>query len=163
MTLEALDNISCDIEPVADSHLANKAYVDAAVAAGAGTASVSGDSVVSIPAHSLISCDIEPTEDAHLVNLRYCEHVPVGSFFGFFVCGLAELDHGAEVVQFKACKADSSSDALHPDLAELALSVAHHLHIRRRGEACDFREFAPRESGNALTLLVVVQQILAKV
>ena len=73
MTLEALDNISCDIEPVADSHLANKAYVDAAVANGAGTASVSGDSVVSIPAHSLISCDIEPTEDAHLVNKGYVD------------------------------------------------------------------------------------------
>ena len=73
MTLEALDNISCDIEPVADSHLANKAYVDAAVAAGAGTASVSGDSVVSIPAHSLISCDIVPTEDAHLVNKAYVD------------------------------------------------------------------------------------------
>ena len=73
MSVEALDNISCPIAPVADSHLANKAYVDAAVAAGAGTASVSGDSVVSIPAHSLISCDIEPTEDAHLVNKAYVD------------------------------------------------------------------------------------------
>lgn len=73
MTLEALDNISCDIEPVADSHLANKAYVDAAVANGAGTASVSGDSVVSIPAHSLISCDLAPTDDAHLVNKAYVD------------------------------------------------------------------------------------------
>lgn len=73
--MKTLDNISCDIQPVADSHLANKAYVDAAVAAGAGTASVSGENVVSIPAHSLISCEIEPTDDAHLVNKGYVDAV----------------------------------------------------------------------------------------
>lgn len=71
--MEVYDNIACESAPVADSHLANKAYVDAAVANGAGTASVSGDSVVSIPAHSLISCDIEPTEDSHLVNKAYVD------------------------------------------------------------------------------------------
>lgn len=71
--MQVYDNIACESAPVADSHLANKAYVDAAVANGAGTASVSGDSVVSIPAHSLISCDIEPTEDAHLVNKAYVD------------------------------------------------------------------------------------------
>ena len=73
MTIEALDNIACESAPVAESHLANKAYVDAAVAAGAGTASVSGDNVVSIPAHSLISCDIPPTDDSHLVNKGYVD------------------------------------------------------------------------------------------
>ena len=73
MVIEALDNISCDIDPVADSHLANKAYVDAAVANGAGTASVSGDSVVSIPAHSLISCNLAPTDNSHLVNKGYVD------------------------------------------------------------------------------------------
>ena len=71
--MQVYDNIACESAPVADSHLANKAYVDAAVANGAGTASVSGDSVVSIPAHSLISCDIEPTEDSHLVNKAYVD------------------------------------------------------------------------------------------
>ncbi|MBR2692907.1 MAG: hypothetical protein IKE69_01715 [Thermoguttaceae bacterium] len=70
---EVLDNISCPIAPVADSHLANKAYVDAAVASGAGTASVSGDNVVSIPALSLISCGLAPTEDSHLVNKAYVD------------------------------------------------------------------------------------------
>ena len=71
--MEALDNISCPIAPVADSHLANKAYVDAAVANGAGTASGSGDNVVSIPATSLISCGLAPTEDSHLVNKAYVD------------------------------------------------------------------------------------------
>lgn len=71
--MQVYDNIACESAPVADSHLANKAYVDAAVANGAGTASVSGDSVVSIPAHSLISCDIEPTDDSHLVNKAYVD------------------------------------------------------------------------------------------
>lgn len=70
---EVLDNISCPIAPVADSHLANKAYVDAAVASGAGTASGSGDNVVSIPATSLISCGLAPTEDSHLVNKAYVD------------------------------------------------------------------------------------------
>ena len=69
---EVLDNISCDIAPVADSHLANKAYVDAAVA-GNGTASVSGDNVVSIPAQALISCAIAPTENSHLANKAYVD------------------------------------------------------------------------------------------
>lgn len=73
MSVEALDNISCPIAPVADSHLANKAYVDAAVANGAGTASGSGDNVVSIPATSLISCGLAPTEDSHLVNKAYVD------------------------------------------------------------------------------------------
>ncbi len=70
--MQVYDNIACESAPVADSHLANKAYVDAAVA-GNGTASVSGDNVVSIPAHSLISCEIEPTDDAHLVNKAYVD------------------------------------------------------------------------------------------
>ena len=73
MSVEALDNISCPIAPVADSHLANKAYVDAAVASGAGTASGSGDNVVSIPATSLISCGLAPTEDSHLANKAYVD------------------------------------------------------------------------------------------
>ncbi|MBQ6158976.1 MAG: hypothetical protein IJJ20_08215 [Thermoguttaceae bacterium] len=73
VVIEALDNIACESAPLADSHLANKAYVDAAVANGAGTASVSGDSVVSIPAHSLISCGLAPTEDSHLVNKAYVD------------------------------------------------------------------------------------------
>lgn len=70
--MEVLDNIACESAPVADSHLANKAYVDAAVA-GNGTASVSGDNIVSIPAHSLISCGLAPTEDSHLANKAYVD------------------------------------------------------------------------------------------
>jgi len=73
VTIEALDNIACESAPVADSHLANKAYVDAAVANGAGTASSSGDNIVSIPAHSLISCGLAPTDDAHLANKAYVD------------------------------------------------------------------------------------------
>ena len=71
--MELYDNIACESAPVADSHLANKAYVDAAIAAGAGTASVSGDNIVSIPAHSLISCGLAPTDDAHLANKAYVD------------------------------------------------------------------------------------------
>lgn len=70
--MQVYDNIACESAPVADSHLANKAYVDAAVA-GNGTASVSGDNVVSIPAHSLISCGLAPTDDAHLANKAYVD------------------------------------------------------------------------------------------
>ncbi|MBR5416108.1 MAG: hypothetical protein IK105_09265 [Thermoguttaceae bacterium] len=70
--MEVLDNIVCESAPLADSHLANKAYVDAAVA-GNGTASVSGDNIVSIPAHSLISCGLAPTEGPHLANKAYVD------------------------------------------------------------------------------------------
>lgn len=71
--MELYDNIACESAPVADSHLANKAYVDAAVANGAGTASGPEGDTVSIPAHSLISCGLAPTDDSHLVNKAYVD------------------------------------------------------------------------------------------
>ena len=58
--------------PTADSHLANKAYVDAAVG-GEAVQSSGNESDNVIPVNSLISCPLAPTENEHLANKAYVD------------------------------------------------------------------------------------------
>ena len=75
--MKVLDNISCEAAPITASQLANKGYVDAAIAAvksgGSLPAPDSGDNAVAIPARSLIDCGFPPTEASHLANKGYVD------------------------------------------------------------------------------------------
>ena len=75
--MKVLDNISCEAAPITASQLANKGYVDAAIAAvksgGSLPAPESGDNAVAIPARSLIDCGFPPTEASHLANKGYVD------------------------------------------------------------------------------------------
>lgn len=75
--MKVLDNISCEAAPITASQLANKGYVDAAIAAvksgGSLPAPELGDNAVTIPARSLIDCGFPPTEASHLANKGYVD------------------------------------------------------------------------------------------